>query len=103
MKVKNLKGTSPNVCNCGSWLNHWKNFRNIYAISKTLLPKQIRCSVISCPNLAELGGHVQKVNSNDKDWYIIPLCDRCNKKEGEELDIDNNTVLVSANVSETCG
>ena len=28
---------------------------------------------------------------------------RCNNKRGEELEIDDDTILVSANVSETCG
>ena len=49
-----------------------------------------------------MGGHVQKVGSDNK-WYIIPLCKSCNNKRGEELEIDDNTELVSANVSETCG
>ena len=26
MRVNNINGTSDNSCNCGSWLDHWKNY-----------------------------------------------------------------------------
>jgi hypothetical protein len=92
MRVKNLNGTTQRTCKCGSWLKHWENFGGCFATI---------CSVDGCNNDAEVGGHVQKVGSDNK-WYIIPLCKSCNNKRGEELEIDDNTELVSANVSETC-
>ena len=94
MKVKNLNGTSQRTCTCGSWLKHWENFGGCSATF---------CSVIDCSNIAEVGGHVQKADENDKKWYIIPLCKSCNNKRGGELEIYDDTKLVFANVSETCG
>jgi len=93
MRVKNLNGTSQRTCECGSWLKHWENFGEDIAII---------CSVVNCGGDAEVGGHVQKIG-NDNKWYIIPLCKSCNAKFGQELNIDNDTKLVSANVSKTCG
>jgi hypothetical protein len=94
VKVKNINGTSPNTCNCGSWLDHWIKF------SGQELPQY--CSELSCVAKPELGAHVQKNSSSDRNWYIIPLCAKHNAK-AESLDIVDVTTLVSANVSDTCG
>ena len=93
MRVKNLNGTSQRTCKCGSWLKHWENFGGCVTTI---------CSVVNCGEIAEVGGHVQKIG-NDNRWYIIPLCKSCNNKKGEELEIYDDIKLVSANVSETCG
>jgi hypothetical protein len=95
MKVKNINGTSQNTCKCGSWFRHWKEFGG-----KALT---LYCCVSSCSNLVEVGAHVQKYDSTDDRWYIVPFCKEHNAKIGETLDIDDNIELVSANVSETCG
>jgi hypothetical protein len=94
MKVKNVDGTSDHTCKCGSWLDHWKNFGG-----KTL---PASCRESSCTKAPEVGAHVQKDSSTDKAWYIVPLCNGHNKKS-ESLDIMDSSVLVSANVSQTCG
>jgi hypothetical protein len=94
MRVINLNGTSDNVCRCGSWLNHWKNF------SGQSLPN--RCSVMNCNNNLEVGAHVQKDGSYDKNWYIVPICQDCNAKTYSSLEISDYITLVSANKSETC-
>lgn len=94
MKVKNLNGTSDNTCKCGSWIKHWEKF------SGKSTPTY--CCVNSCTGKDLVGGHVQKDSSTDKSWYIIPICKTCNGKQGEDLDISDTTVLVSANQSETC-
>lgn len=94
MKLNNINGTSQNYCNCGSWLKHWKNF------SKQSLPTY--CPEKSCRNTPEVGAHVQKDSSYDKNWYIIPLCSECNKYTNGSLDVSDSIVLVSANTSQTC-
>lgn len=94
MKVKNIKGTSDNTCNCGSWLEHWRKF----SVKKKL---PTFCSEKSCGEAPAVGAHVQKDNSNDNSWYIVPLCNAHNKKTAS-LDL-KDVELVSANVKETCG
>lgn len=95
MKVNNINGTSYTTCKCGSWLDHWKNF------SRQVVPNY--CPTYGCIERPEVGAHVQKENSSDRSWYIVPLCKKCNAKTGGSLEIDNNISLVSANVSLTCG
>ena len=94
MKVNNINGTSENKCSCGSWLEHWKKY------SGQLFPNY--CSERSCTKKPEVGAHVQKDNSYDNSWYIIPLCGEHNK-QAKSLDVSDSTVLVSANTSQTCG
>jgi len=92
-KVKNINGTSDNTCKCGSWLNHWEKFSG----QKTGL-----CPEISCKNSASIGAHVQKADSPDEKWYIIPLCPSHNALRNQTISIMDSTTLVSANTSETC-
>jgi hypothetical protein len=94
MQVRNLNGTSSNSCNCGSWLNHW--FRHSGKIATS-------CAVVGCKNPPAVGGHVQKSSLFDMSWYIAPLCSSCNAKWGQTLNLYDDLVLVSANVSHTCG
>lgn len=93
MKVHNLNGTSDNKCSCGSWLQHYNNFVEIEATF---------CSNLSCCNVAKVGGHVQKYKSSDKGWYIVPLCESCNKKSSDSVIDIGGTELVPANKSLTC-
>lgn len=73
-KVKNLNGTSDNACTvCGSWLKHWE---------KKSGKKKDECG--ACTNKATVGAHVQKADGKDNAWYIVPLCDACNKKSSDE-------------------
>ena len=95
MKVTNINGTSDNKCKCDSWLDHWKKF------SGQSLPTY--CPEVKCIKTPEVGAHVQKENSTDNSWYIIPLCKDHNAEKGKSLEISDTTKLVSANVSETCG
>jgi hypothetical protein len=94
MKVKNINGTTDNTCKCGSWLDHWVKF------SGKSLPNY--CPEKTCVQKPEVGAHVQKDNSNDTNWYIIPLCKTHNGEKDKSLDVGDIT-LVSANVSQTCG
>ncbi len=95
MKVKNINGTSRNACNCGSWLEHWKNYGG------RSLPAS--CAVGSCNQKPEVGAHVQRNDSTDSSWYIIPLCKAHNGETGKSLSVSDFTKLVPANVSDTCG
>lgn len=95
MKVKNINGTSDNTCKCGSWLEHWKKFIG--------QPLPTYCPEIKCTQKPEVGAHVQKDNSTDSSWYIIPLCKSHNGQTGGTIEISDGTKLASANVSETCG
>ena len=94
MKITNINGTSDTNCKCGSWLNHWINY------SRQNLPTY--CPVLGCSEKPELGDHVQKANSYDRKWYIIPLCKTHNRASGI-LEISDTINLVSANKNETCG
>lgn len=95
MRVTNINGTSDNTCNCGSWLNHWKNF------SRQSIPKY--CPEESCVQKPGVGAHVQRDDSSDARWYIVPLCKTHNGETGKSLTISDSVTLVSANVSDTCG
>lgn len=95
MKVHNINGTSNNKCNCGSWLEHWKNH--------SLQPVPTYCPEKNCLKKAEVGAHVQKEIFLDNNWYIVPLCKDCNQKTKNSLEISDSIVLVSANTSKTCG
>jgi hypothetical protein len=93
--ISNINGTSDNTCKCGSWLEHWKKF------SGQAVPSF--CPVEGCLGQSLLGAHVQKDSSYDRNWYIVPLCTKCNTMTGKSLKYNDVYKLVSANVSETCG
>lgn len=73
--VKNLNGTSDNRVPYGysSWLDYWE---------KKTGKKAGECG--HCYEKAYVGAHVQKANSSDKSWYIVPLCYKCNQKPSTE-------------------
>ena len=75
VKVKNLNGTSDNKAPAeySSWLEFWE---------KKAGKKAGECG--HCTADAEVGAHVQKADSSDKSWYIVPLCKTCNKKSSSE-------------------
>ena len=92
MIVKNCDIDTKKVCQCGNWLSHWEN------ISRN---KVRMCVVKECCNFDLVGSHVQKVDSDDKEIYIIPLCkEHC--ENTEVMEIYNDIPLVSANVKKTC-
>jgi len=95
MNVRNINGTSQLDCECGSWLEHWKNFSG--------QALRAYCPVVDCYGKPEVGAHVQKEASSDNRWFIVPLCKPHNGKTGETLTVSDSIALVPANVSETCG
>jgi len=84
-KVKNLNGTSDNDCpKCGTWLKHWEKLSGKTA-------DECAC----CSQKATVGAHVQKAESDNNKWYIVPLCKKCNGKSSTE-EFNVYEVLASA-------
>jgi hypothetical protein len=94
MKVKNINGRRQNSCKCGTWLDHWVK------ICGQPLPQH--CAATTCMGAAQLGAHVQKDCASDSGWYILPLCVK-HSMRAALLEISDTTLLVSADVNETCG
>ena len=99
VRVKNLTGpgrfTQPE--NDPSWIAGWKRIKGY--------PQNMRlaCSNIFCENdeegiiLTIVGAHVQLVDGNDKDWYIVPLCSSCNARSSKVELLVNKDYLVPVN------
>ena len=75
IKVKNVKGSSRWAAPDGytSWLDYWSKHKG----------KALFCGAKDCLGSAEVGGHVVKVDSDDKSIYIVPLCKSCNPRTDE--------------------
>lgn len=95
MIVRNVNGTTDDVCACGSWLRHWAKFGG------QTIPTY--CPEVNCVSKVSVGAHVQSANAGDDAWYIVPLCAEHNANVGQELNISGAIRLVSANVGDTCG
>lgn len=93
MKVININGTSGRKCNCGSWIEHWRNFSNQTATI---------CRASGCSNQVIDGAHVKKYNSLDNKEYIVPFCKQHNQQKEGFIELVNGTVLVPANRNLTC-
>ena len=87
MRVKNLNRATQAKCSTGTWLAHWEKISGQNAFL---------CFVKDCINTPSFGGLVQKVSSTDESWYIVPLCDDCNRKTMQDLDIWDLATLVPA-------
>lgn len=96
MKVTNINGTSDHTCLCGSWLKHWEKF------NLTGQRTPFFCPVCGYSKV-EVGAHVQKYDSYDKDWYIVPLCKSCNNKSSSTILDIGNCALAPASRASTCG
>lgn len=75
--VHNLNDTSDSMPRDGSstWKEFWENHSG---------RKFGQCSASDCMKMAEVGAHVAKSGSNtSKEWYIVPLCSRCNHRTGD--------------------
>ena len=95
MKVTNINNTSGRTCSCENWLAHWSKFSDQTGA--------VLCSAQMCNKWATVGAHVQIDSAWDRNWYIVPLCSRCNAQHGASLEIRNDVPLISANAAETCG
>jgi len=92
MIVKNVNGTSYRSCNCGSWIDHWRNFSNQTATI---------CRAKGCSNKQIVGAHVKKSYSTDNKEYIVPFCNYHNHQTGN-IELVEGTVLTPANKNLTC-
>jgi hypothetical protein len=91
MYIKNVSGSSRFAKPRGysSWLAYWE--------AQMELKAKI-CSVEECKNKELVGAHVQKVYSNDKKWYIVPLCKSCNQRTDTFCVSDKLLVPVPSNL-----
>jgi hypothetical protein len=95
VKLKNINGNGTMACRCGSWLEHWLDFGG------GSVPRF--CPEATCIEAPALGVPVQKEDSADQEWYVIPLCKTHAAESGKSLVVHNNIKLVLAAVIETCG
>ena len=66
LRVKNLSVSGPIACMFPNWLEHWRTFSR--------LPLPVHCPESVCREKPEVGVLVQKNESADAGWYVIPLC-----------------------------
>ncbi len=86
--VKNANGTTkdPKCTEGAYWIDHWSNFMNF---------TRAVCSRKDCCKTTELvGGHVKKVDSDDNNKYIVPLCRECYKLSSDVVYEVNDNLLV---------
>ncbi len=85
MRVKNVDGSSrfPKPAGFDSWLDYWEKQTGRSATN---------CSANSWCGRDLVGAHVQKVNSTDKCYYIVPLCRSCNQRN-DEFEVDTNLLV----------
>lgn len=71
--VKNVNGSSRFGPPSGysSWLEYWEDQSGYI---------ERFCHCVGCIGTDLVGAHVQKAGSTDRKWYIVPLCQSCNKK-----------------------
>ncbi len=82
--VKNINGTSdrtPN--NFYSWKDYWMSVKGYWPS---------KCAAYRCNHSADVGGHVIKVNSLDKSWYIVPIC-YLHNNSGESFYVDESMLV----------
>lgn len=73
MYVKNVNGSGRYSAPSGysSWLEYWEDNAG---------RKVTYCGATGCYGTDLVGAHVQKADSNDNKWYIVPLCRSCNQR-----------------------
>ncbi|MCI1780039.1 MAG: hypothetical protein LKI53_08825 [Bacteroidales bacterium] len=86
MYVKNVAGSDSLIPPQGynSWLEFWKDHARVYLK---------KCSATDCDKDAEVGAHVQKAYSDDENYYIIPLCKIC-KRRNDVYEIPDYVTMV---------
>lgn len=94
MKVRKTNGTVSSKSSAGTWLAYWEKLSGQSAYL---------CFGQGCINTPSVGVIVQTDSPTDKNLYVIPLCQDCNKKKGQDLDIWDTRTLVSVDAIETNG
>ena len=89
MKVKNLNGAAHNQSN-SSGLSQWEKVSGQNAWM---------CFAKGCIKRPSVVGLVQKDTVLDETWYLVPLCDDCGQKRGQDLDIWDAPLLIGSDHS----
>ena len=93
MKVRSTIGSadwkSP-VCKCKTWIQHWCN-----NTTETHYPAKCPGCKKSVTKSDWDGAHVRKINSEDKKFYITPLCSACNAIPGLEFDVEARYLVLA--------
>ena len=83
--VRNLnEGSRPGT----NWIKYWED--------ATGQPAG-KCHRVDCLNNhpdATDGAHVQLNDPNDRRWFIVPLCHKCNCQYGDVFDVEGPLVSV---------
>lgn len=85
MKIKNVIGSSKISKNIPAPYTCWRDYWAGEVGFKFEESTEYECPACGKSITKERfdGCHVQKANSTDKRWYIVPLCDRCNQRTGD--------------------
>jgi len=85
LTIKNVTVDTSIPCMFPNWLEHWRKF--------SVLAMPIHCPESACREKPEVGALVQKSNSPDAHWYVMPLC----KKHSLATDpLEVFTILIPA-------
>lgn len=86
--VHNLRqGGSQVPKGYNSWIDYWR---------KKSGKAGCVCYAMGCDEKADDGAHVQIKDSDDKSWYITPLCHKCNCQFGKDFDVVGPLVPVDS-------
>ncbi len=86
-RVHNLReGSRPAPKGYRSWLDYWE---------KSIGKDAHFCGEYQCLAPAKVGAHVQLIDSEDRKWYIVPMCQSHNCQFGDELTVVGPLVAVS--------
>ena len=80
-------------CKCGSGINHW---------AKTKGKSPVFCSETLCKEMFQLKGTlVQKIDEENDQWHIIPLCQK-HAVKNDHLVVNNFTEFVTIDENQVC-
>ncbi len=93
------------ICNCGSWINHWRvgvllTFPNTHP--EALLNPG--CYVRGCGAPGTVGAHVLEIDGRaTQSWKIVPFCKAHNHyRFDKEVFLRKDAILVQASQRDTC-
>ena len=100
VKVKNVKNTAGEISPYKhKWVGYWQE--------KTWLRVPATCANVGCNNKDAtpeiVGAHVRIVGepNNDKNAWIVPLCNSCNSSENKaEMELSEGTYMARVLMSE---
>lgn len=97
LKVQNIAGTGSNARPISSWLEYWEKVtgrKADHCMAYEERPFGQPNLVYPCSNKTNLvGGHVMKVNSDDRRWYILPICTSHNQQANDYWAREEDLVL----------